>query len=57
MAYALGLFAFSGLMTAQALGALFACMHPWHHVQREHSHQQAAALDPFVKVAQPEFVH
>jgi hypothetical protein len=30
MANAIGFFAFFGLMTAQAAGALFACMSPWH---------------------------
>jgi hypothetical protein len=31
MAYALELLAFFGLVSAQAIGALFACFYPWHH--------------------------
>jgi len=42
MAYALNLLAFSGLMAAQAVGALFACLYPWHRVHSEHRNEQAA---------------
>jgi hypothetical protein len=51
MAYALELFAFYGLMAAQGLGALFACLYPWHHLHREHSSDQATRL---VRAYEPE---
>jgi hypothetical protein len=35
MANAVGFLAFFGLMTAQAAGALFACMTPWHRADRD----------------------
>ena len=41
MAYALGMLAFFGLMTAQASAALFSCLHSWHPVNREPSGEQA----------------
>jgi hypothetical protein len=44
MAYALESLAFFGLMTAQAFGALLACLYPWHHVHCVHSSDQAAPL-------------
>ena len=55
MAYALELLAFYCLIGAQAVGALFACLCPWHHIHRDYTGEQAATSESFVNEAHRAF--